>query len=548
MRHILRFQGDGLSDALIHVPDPPECCAGPDRRDGAIALAAAGAATLFHLFYFNHGVHNLLDLALPAVNASRILDGGAYGVDFQAPYGPARYYLIALHFALFGRSLYTLNLLFLAVMAVNSGLAYLAARHLVSRPCALFAAALVAVAHGSMHKGFYILAGLVLLHALLGYIQSGGARGAFRLGFSLVSVMLLRWDVGAVGFVALAAVLALMAAFKLFEPGESLRRSAARLALGMGIPGLPAAAAFLFLMNPVDFIAHTAQRIRAFQWYRAEYDSWSGLFLSAELKARIFSVLLLVFIVSMAACLVLGIAGLRKGRNGRRALLLIALALVAFPLLSQVHLIIRFNRFLHAAPAFFIAFSFILHAAGVRLKASGSAALRLAGRLGPPAIGSVLAALLLFYLYAYTGLASQDSFAVLRYKERFLSHQRARCYMREGLARDLEDALSFIEKRTGPTDFILAGPACPLVYFLADRRNPTRYLDWLYYYRHPTAERRILADIADRAPVLFVDLNRSPATITFDEACPNLSLYLKRAFRPVKIPRRATRFVFLERR
>jgi hypothetical protein len=471
-----------------------------------------------------------------------------YGVDFQAPYGPARYYLIAFHFILFGQSLHALNGLFLAVMALNCALIYRVARYLVPRPPALFAAFLAATAHGSMHKGFYILSGLLVLHALFGFIRSGGSRGAFRLGFTVIVVLLLRWDVGVTGLAAAVAAFLLMWRFKQFEPGVALPGLAARITSGFMLPGFPAGLFFFFVMNPWDFITHTAHRIKAFQWYREEYRSWFELFTSPESKARIFSILFLVFFMSLAACLAIGITGLLKRRDGRRALLLIALALVGFSLLNQVHVILRFNRFLQAAPPFFIASAVMLHTLGHHLKSSAVPWARLAGRIGMPALGAGLALLLMLYLYWFTGLASQDSFAVLRYKERFVAIPRARCYMKEGMARDLEDTLSLIEKGTRPTDRIFAGPACPLLYFLADKTNPTPYLDWLYYYFNPDAEHRIIKDIDSGNVVLFVDLKRSPATCAFEEACPDLSIYLRKNFRPLAGAKRATRFVLRERR
>ncbi len=517
----------------------------PDRNDLYAAMGVALASLAFHLLYFNHGVHNLLDLALPAVNGARILDGDVYGVDFQAPYGPARYYLIALVFTLFGKSLFVLNGLFLAVMSVNNALTYLVARYLAPRPYALFAAALAAVAHGSIHKGFFILAGLLVLHALFVFIHSGGGRGSLRLGVTLAAVFLLRWDVGIIGAVAAIAALILLTAFKRTDPCRSPLRIAGRVLLGFGVLGAPALLAFLFLLDPMDFIDHTLHRVRAFAWYKEEYPAVIALLTSTEIKARLFLGMAVVLLLAMAACLALGLLRLRSGQDGRKGILLITLALVGFPLLNQVLIILRFNRFIHAAPPFFIAFAFLLFALRQRMATASSRAVGRLGRLTLPLAGGTFAVLMLYYLWNFTGLASQDSFAVLRYEERYIALPRARCYVRTGLARDLENALACIEERTAPGGGLYTGPTCPLRYFLADRPNPTRYLDCSYYYFNPRAEARIIQDLEAADVRLYVDWPRSVTTCTFEEACPNLSVYLKKKFKPVKISRR---FTFWERR
>jgi hypothetical protein len=269
---------------------------------------------------------------------------------------------------------------------------------------------------------------------------------------------------------------------------------------------------------------HVRQRIWAFSISSKEYSSWTELLLSTAWKSRIFVFLAIVLLLGFVLCLVYSLRRWFKDRD--RAVCLFIFCFITAPLLNQVNLSIRFNRLLQAAPLLFICFSFALHLCcrhGRKLRAAAVA------------LGAVFTGLLLFYLWAYTGTASQDSFAVLRYQERYMEHPRIRCYMRKGLAGDIDQVLLFLEQNARPEDLIFTGPACPLIYFLADRINPTPFTDWPYYFFNRKAEARILDDLEQGKVRYFVDWLSPVASATFEEACPSLVTYLRARFKPVVI-------------
>lgn len=523
---------------------------GPDKKDLILALVAAGAGLLFHLFYFNHGVHNLIDLALQAVDGSRILDGEIYGVDFHAAYGPARYYIIALFFALFGESVFVLSCLFLLVMAVNNGLLYFLSRYLMPRSWAFFAVSLGVVAHGSIHKGFFILSALLVLLALFIFLKGAGKRGTFRLGLILILVFFLRWDVGVIGLGAAALLFALMLFLRAFEPDVKPLRTLAVAASGYLMFALPAAFAFFFLLDPAEFITRERFWIRAFDVSHKEYSTWTDFLADSGMKARLFLILAAVLFFAMIGCGVWAVKGFIRRRNKREVLMLAALVLLGLPLFNQVHILIRFNRLLQVAPLFYMALAFLLYKVLAGSTASRGFAARLTGGVAAYGTGAVFFGMLLIYIWSYMGFASQDSFAVLRYRdeERYIDHPRARCYMKKGIGQDLEKALSFIEARIGPDELFYAGPTCPLLYFIVGRPNPTPYTAFNYYYHNPEAEDRIIELLIARNVRLYVDWPRSVATCSFEEACPSLTAYLKLCFEPLRGPAGNRRFVFREKK
>jgi hypothetical protein len=106
--------------------------------------------------------------------------------------------------------------------------------------------------------------------------------------------------------------------------------------------------------------------------------------------------------------------------------------------------------------------------------------------------------------------------------------------MRKGIAKDLEQALLFIENRTDQADqLFFAGPACSLLYFLAGKPNPTPYTDWPYFYLNPQGDHVMKTAVESKKVLLYVDWpGRQVATISFEKACPGLAYYLKKHFVP----------------
>ncbi|MBU0756223.1 MAG: hypothetical protein KJ645_13865 [Planctomycetes bacterium] len=516
-----------------------------NKRDGIIALAVMLTGAVFHAFYFNHGIHNLMDLGVQAVDSARILDGQIYGLDFQAPYGPARYYLIAGTFLLFGKSLFVINGLFVGIMMLNNLLIYLNARFLMTRPYALFASFLGIIAHGSIHKSFFMLSGLLVLFFLFRFLTLCNGKSAFCLGLALGGVMLFRWDVGVVGICAVIVISAVKVLLKIGPLPLPTRHVFFSITAGCSVVLVPVILLLFLFSDPLRIAHHVMARVSGVGHVSTDFESWPDLFASPEPRARLFTLIAGFLIVSMLTCLVLVVFRLLKNRRPH-TLHLAALTLVGLPMLNQVHIQIRFNRLLHAAPLLFISLSYVLSEINRCVAVIKGRRLKNNIRSASFVLGAVFLACLSTYLYQYSGLASQDSVASLRYEERYVSHPRAQCFMRKGLAKDLEEVLSILEQRIEPEDTIFADPSCALFYFLLDRPNPTPYTDWLFYYFNPEAEKRMIADLErSKVKICVFWPDRPVAKEPFETACPELKRYLDECFDPFW---KGRRFVLLERK
>ncbi|MBU0754180.1 MAG: hypothetical protein KJ645_03510, partial [Planctomycetes bacterium] len=171
-------------------------------REILAAAAVAVVSLLFHSLYFRYGVQNMVDLGVACVDSERLLMGQVPGRDFFEPYGPGRFYLIALAFKLFGPSLLTLSSLCILVLAVKDALVFATARMLMPRPWALYVAGLTILVHGPIHKAFLILGSLLILYPALRLIKKPTMPRAIGFGLALFVAAMLRYDLGAIGFLA----------------------------------------------------------------------------------------------------------------------------------------------------------------------------------------------------------------------------------------------------------------------------------------------------------------------------------------------------------
>ncbi len=112
----------------------------------------------------------------------------------------------------------------------------------------------------------------------------------------------------------------------------------------------------------------------------------------------------------------------------------------------------------------------------------------------------------------------------------------------------LDDLIADLRGRTQDGDSIVVLPWYPVLYFLAERENPTRF-DWLFPgYLQSEAEVARLVDAIDRSPARVVVY--SPSAIDGDSErslagfAPSIDRYLRRNFRPIK---RYGRFIVMER-
>ena len=184
-----------------------------EPRPFGTLLALAAVAALFLL----HGVYDRLafyDEGIVLAGAERVLEGEAPYVDFWTIYPPGQFYLVALVFGIFGKSMLVERLFDLAVRVLLCLVAYRLVRDLSTRRHALGTFAMMLVWLGYSRYSAYptypaLLAVLLGVGWLLRHLERQRPGWLYAAAASVVVAVLFRHDVGAMAGLAFAAVLAL---------------------------------------------------------------------------------------------------------------------------------------------------------------------------------------------------------------------------------------------------------------------------------------------------------------------------------------------------
>ena len=498
-----------------------------ERRDLVIAAAIVFATALFHLLYINHGVRNWIDLGVAASDAVRIMDGDQWGRDFLAPYGPGRYYLTAIWFSIFGTSLFTLNMLYLCLMSVVALLVWFAARRFLPRHLSLGVVILAAIAHGPVHKVWIGLFAILFFLAAIRAFDRRTYGAGFVLGLTGALTGLFRNDVGVCAALLGLVIIGACA----FRPAKvDAPRRVGSLVGGFVMGGLSVAVPGVILIcafgDPAWLVESIMARIDVFDAVRVNDPGLGALFASGGAEGLLQGTMVVLLVAAPFAIAILGVVGLFGRKRCRRAGLYLVLGLLGVFLLNQWRLIPRFVRLMQAGPILFLCVVLLFFEARRILVRAPRAA-----RILPFGATVLLTAAMGWYLWEYTGEQSQDSIAVLRFEEHYMDTPRAQCWAKTRRGTDMERLVGVVERFTEEGEAIFAGPGCPIVYFLADRSNPTPFADPYLYFLNPDAESRIIAALEEGRVRLVVDQPRPIGGLSLADAAPSLYSYIQNRFR-----------------
>lgn len=516
---------------------------GGSKRGDWIALLIIVIVSLsFHFSYYRYGIQNLVDLGVATVDSERILDGQVPGRDFFDSYGPARFYIIALAFAVAGKSLLTLSGLCVILLAIKDALVFVAARHLVSRRWALFVTALSIMVHGPMHKVFLSLAILLIVLTAFRLIKNPCWKTGALFGLGAFAAGTLRYDMGAAGI-----LMGLMLIVLIPAAVNTARRVAlpvaGGIASGLALPGACLVSAYW--MAGVDFyvlIENHVKRVYCLEHANLDKPGILDLFSSKEPAEFLLGYTLLFFTLVAFFALIAGIRHwFSAGRRDRKiALMLGVLVVISVLSFNHIRLGIKFLRIGQVGPPVFIALAFLLMYSGMKLKGKGVVPTAI-----PPAIALSVFAFLGVYIWNYEGAYSQDSFAVLRIEPHYLDHPRGGCAFKGKRGQEVEAVMEFIEQRTEPGEAIFTTASCPLFHFLTDRPNPTPFTDFAFYY-FDEKNQEIVIDALNEANVNYIiDWPRPLTGFWFRSSAPIVYAYMKTYF---KVERQIGRFIIMKRR
>jgi len=511
--------------------------------DLALAFLVGSMGLAFTWFYFDHGL-DPFDHGLFATAAWQAGSGGVYGTDFLAPYGPGRYYLIALLFELFGASLKTQAYLWLALRAAVPVLVFLAARRFLSRVPAVLPALVVIMAPGALHKGLFQAVAVSNVLVYLVYRKRRTGTMCFIAGIVMGVGTLFRVDAGVFGCVSFLALIGLELLWDCPRPPfKTVLRRCSAFVGGAAVPTLPVLI-YLFLVSDVGLILtaewHRVLNVSSFAEYLPVPDL-IGSGMSASLPAFKRFLLALMLRAAPAVYLLLAAAAVfkrvRKSSCVNSTLEILSLPVFGILVLNQVRITPTFNHLLHAAPLVFVSAVVLAHMfIGSRFFAKVAA---------PDVLKTTAASLLCLLpcaLPVYYNLALSRGVLPGSIRNRFdftepLELDRAGIFVGAQQARELEDIVHYIEANTSPEDTLFAGPFEPVINFLSGRPPAVGFLEPFYYFGSERLQREVIRDLErSKPPVVVIDQAIVVGRMSLEKDAPLIHAFLRQSYTQAGMP------------
>jgi len=501
----------------------------------AAALAFLGAAA-YAWFFFDRGL-DLFDEGLYATEAQRVLDGGVYGRDFLAPYGPGRYYLIAGLFALFGASLKVQAGLFLLLRGLVAALFYTVSRRVLPLGLSVVMALGLTLAHGALHKSFFQVAVLVNIAAWFAYRRSRSLTACVAAGAVCGASALFRVDAGLFAAVSFVTLLALELVWD--RPAESISvflKKAGCFSFGIALLLAPVALAVL-LTGDLEMvlrseIQRTANLIRFAD--TVTVPSLGQALADHSLKRTLLAVVIPAAPVALIALGLLVLFFRIRRDADRGALELLAVAVFGLPVLNQLRITPTFNHLLQSVPLALLAATIVLHRMIPRKGSDGQRAVL--KKIAVTAIAIIPVAVLVFYNLAMTKADNRVPGSIRnRWSfETTIPLERAGLFEKSGTASELKRVVSAIRAETDSADTIMTGPYTPALHFLSERRPAVPYLEPFYYFANQRGQKDLIDALEKNRPALVVlgGPVESVGGQTLMRDAPMVDCYIRLRYRP----------------
>jgi hypothetical protein len=477
------------------------------RAVTAGALAVFLAALVYFVSYLAYGLAYDEGYLLDGVE--KVMGGQLIYRDFHHTYAPGRFYLVALAFKIFGKNLLVERYVFALLEALKCTLAFLIAHKVTRSKLAFMAPLLLAIAPGPWHKVFFSAIGFLATLAVISTIRRSPKR-MVPAGIVLGGCAVFRQDVA--GFAALGAVVGLVIN-GLAEHGrlKDMLRRTAYMAAGILVVAVPVLL-FFGLQHALGPMMHkiTVDGMRDNMTNVIPYPGLAAkTSVSSSYLLYVLPVKLLFYLPFgvYAAAMVPIVRGLVLRRWNPALTSLVIIVLVSVLAFNQSiwrsdlgHLLQTMQYVLLLIP---IALAFAFR----RLSGPSGRLLKVLLAVLPPALlvwasfGIVAASTdkRMLPVFAGEGLSVGDleylgSIAVRAGNDTRLHLERAPVYVRPEEAAFFEALGRFLDLNTSPGDYVLAVPQLQMLYFLYDRKNPTRYA----HYRRamePAEEERYIDDI-----------------------------------------------------
>jgi hypothetical protein len=509
----------------------------------AITVLIVLAALVYFASFMRYGLAYDEGYLLDSVE--RILDGQVIYRDFHHTYAPGSFYLVAALFRMFGQSIMVERWVFVVLEALKCGLAFLIVRTVTRSRLAYLAPVLVALAPGPWHKVFFPAFGFLALYAVLATIERR-PRWFLAAGGGIGISAIFRQDV---------AVFALVGCLLAIGIEEVRRRKGlpsvlakiAWLGLGLALAVGPvsiwfyrqgALGAMLHKLTVDGVLDNMTNRIPYPGLGAATGVDWRYALYVLPVKLFFY----LPFVVyGLSLVLVVRALAARVWTDRHTALSVIlvasAMAFNQSTFRSDIGHLLQTMQFVFLLVPPLLASGLVWPSRRLAPAGRGLVALRW-GAVVLPMIALVWVTLVLTFAtrgplaarFQREGIGVGDteyigSMVVRAGNTTNLELARAPIYVTPGEARFFMEIKGFLDANTSPGEYVLAVPQLQTLYFLFDRRNPTRYA----HYRRslsPAEEARYIDDIKSHGTA-YILLTEPFEVARFGETSQSFSEYAR---------------------
>jgi hypothetical protein len=483
------------------------------RKTYVIALVIFAVTFGYFLSYSRYGLAYDEGYLLDGVE--KIMEGQVIYRDFHHTYAPGRFYLVAAAFGVFGKNILVERVLFALLQALKCGLAFLIVRSVVKNGFAYLAPVLIMIAPGPWHKVFFSSLGFLAAYVVMRSIHRSLSY-LVLCGVVVGLCALFRQDVAGVAVIGGVAGM-LLRELERREGFSVLIRRLACLLAGIVIVIVPVVLYF-HAQGALGPMVHKITRDGMID-NMTNRIPYPGLAARAGVDSQYLGYILpvrLLFYVPFAAYVLAAVVIIKNFVTpglSRRLTDLVVITIASVLAFNQsvwrsdIGHLLQTMQYVYLLVPIVLASTYSYLTSGWDPGSSRRWALKGGLLLAGP--------VLLFWAAFGCTVGSTDSRTAARFaregvsigdteyigsallrmgNDTDLGLERAPVYVRKIEASFFTAVKSYLDAHTLPGDYVLAVPQLQMIYFLFDRKNPTRYA----HYRRalePAEEDRYIEDI-----------------------------------------------------
>jgi len=472
-----------------------------------------GIISLFYYLSYYQYYKIDVDEGLLINGAMRVLSGEVPLKDFHQ-YTPGRYYLLALWFLIFGKSIAAERLLFVLLHCLKNILIFATSRKILPLPFSLIPVILLILIPGFWVKAFVNIFLLVNLYLIYRYLENSTRVNLWLLGFSTGFSLYFREDLAGYSFITVGLMIIFLGTYQKKKIKTILKQGidftcAVLLAL------LPLILFYLINNGIIELAEGIFQTVKL-----GHIESWTfqspSVFLKWPLKitdrnlglAFLYFSILLFFIIG----LILMLRFFKKTVNNQpknwSILFTLILAILSFTHIWHWTLEFRIPQsgaLIHILWAYLIYIAFHNLVLTMKKKKKSNL-LKIPSLILVFLVSLGIQIFLIIYSFSGHSMVQYDAGGISLRKgvhQEIEGSSRAKISPPKRQAVIYSQILKYIEKNTSPDDKILCFGQSP-IYFLSSRKNATEFDNGRIPAYFPKQRKKFLKQIQENKPKLIL--------------------------------------------